>query len=223
MARRNNKRNNNEKNIIVKTIEQQSRRNPRPNFRARLSDDVSFITGNQYLTPPVVTATNTLGYGNLPLAPGNTGGFATSPVEAVANRYQNGLYLPGTRLDYIPAVGLSTKGTLAVAYIDSPTLMTRFFTLVPGAQLAFIQGLANVKTGPLWQPLTFPLPPNTRRKDYTVDNTITPTDTNEFDLAVQGIYLWVAYGLDAPSSNLTIGQMILHTKMRCRELVGYTQ
>lgn len=208
---------------VVKTIEQQSQRLPRVNLRGRLSANVTVLSGNQYLTPPVVTTGNTLGYGKLALAPGNSVGFSTWPVEAVAVRFQNGTYLPGTKLEYIPAVGLDTKGTIALAYIDSPGLMKQYMALASGSQLTFIQALANVKTGPLWQPLTFPLPPNTRRKDYMIDPSLVTSDTNELDLAVQGFYLWVAYGLQTTAANLTVGQLVLHTKMRCRELVGFDQ
>jgi len=208
---------------IVKTVEQRSTRMPRPRFAARLNDGVSYVSGNQYATAPVVTATNTLGYNKIVLAPGSGASFSSFPCDLVARQYQNGLYLPGTRLDYFPAVGLTTQGTIAIAYIDSPTLMKQWNGLTAGSQLAFVQGLANVKTGPLWQPLTFALTSPSRRKDYLVDNSIATGDTNELDLAVQGYFVWVAYGLVAPSSDLTIGQMVLHTKMRCRELVGFVQ
>jgi hypothetical protein len=209
--------------LPVKTVQQLSTRMPRPRFSARLSDNVSYVTGNQYAIAPVVTAGNTLGYSKITLSPGHGGSFTSFPCDIVARQYQNGLYLPGTRLDYIPGVGLNTQGTIAIAYIDSPTLMKQWATLAAGNQLSFIQGLANVRTGPIWQPLTFPLPPNTRRKDYLVDNSIVANDTNELDLAVQGYFLWVAYGLQAPSADLTVGQMVLHTKMQCRELIGFNQ
>lgn len=206
---------------IVKTVEQMSRRMPRQRLRAVLDDNVSVITGNQYLTAPVVDTAQTLGYGKLALSPGNPGGLTVAPVENVAKRYQNGLYLPGTRLDYIPAVGLNTAGNIIIGYIDSPQVMLKWAGLAAGTQLAFIQGLGNVRTGPLWQPLTFPLPPNTRRKDYVIDATLTLNDTNELDLAAQGFFVWCAYGLTAPAAALTVGQLVLHTKMRCRELVGF--
>lgn len=208
--------------MIVKTVEQQSTRRPRPNLRASLTDNTSIITGNQYLADIKVTSTNTLGYGKLTLAPGNNAGFASAPVEGIAKQFQNGLYLPGTRLDYYPSVGLTTQGNVAIAYIDSPTLMKAFHSLSAGQQLAFIQSIGNVKTGPIWQPMTFTMPQSTRRKDYVVDPSISLSDTNELDLAVQGMYLWVAYGLVTQTSDLTFGQMVLHTRMRCRELTSAT-
>jgi len=211
------------KGLVVSTINQQSKSLPRTRVRGNLSENSTLLIGNQYLTAPEVTTTNTLGYGKLALTPGNAAGFSTYPVETIASRYQNGLYLPGTKLEYIPAVGLNIRGTIAVAYIDSPNLMKQWGAVTPGNHLAFIQGLTNVKTGPLWQSLTFPLPPNTRRKDYMIDPALVTSDTNELDLAAQGFYLWIAYGLEPPAANLTVGQMILHTRMRVRELIGFTQ
>jgi hypothetical protein len=207
-------------NYAVRALEQLSKPNPRMNLRGRLNENVTFVSGNEYDDPPRVGAGNTVGHGDILFAPGNTNGRANAAINRVGEFFQKGLYLPGTFVKYIPSVGLNTNGNIIMGYIDSPDLIRIWLALPAGNQLNFIRDLANAKTGPVWQELTYPITQAPRRKNYMVDSNISG-NIDAYDLSVQGMVIWVLYGVDAPVAEKTFGQLQVHCKVKFEEVKSF--
>lgn len=216
---------NKQKSKVVKsTVDQLSRSTPRMNLRGRLNENVSVICGNEYNTPAVVTNGNTLGYNQVLLAPGNTAGRANAAVNGVCRYFQKGVYLPGTFLRYIPAVGLNTSGNIVMGFLDNPDIIRAWFALAAGAHLNFIRDLNNAKTAPVWQELTLPLTQPPRRKLFNIDPSIDVVGAaglDSIDQSMQGIYVWCVYGVDTTQADKTFGQLMVHCKVRVEEVKSF--
>lgn len=205
---------------VKDTVDYLSRATPRMNLRGRLNENVTILSGNEYDEPPRVNAGQTLGYGEVQLSPGNISGRSNAAVNNVGRYFQKGLYLPGTFIKYIPAVGLNTNGNIIMGFIDSPDLMRIWTTLTAGSQLNFIRDLSSAKTGPLWQELTFPITQQPRRKNFMVDSFIAE-NIDSLDLAVQGLVVWCIYGVDTPVADKTFGQLQVHCKLKFEEVKSF--
>lgn len=205
---------------VRKTVDQLSKANPRMNLRGRLNENVSIICGNEYSAPAVVLANAADGWGTITLNPGNASGRTNAAVNAVGRYFQKGIYLPGTFLRYIPAVGLNTNGNIIIGWLDSPDMMRAWFALGAGNHLNFIRDLNNAKTAPLWQELTFPLTQPPRRKIFMVDPSI-ETNNDALDQSTQGIFVYAVFGTDIVATNRTYGQMMIHCKERFEEVKSF--
>lgn len=203
------------------TVDNLSRSSPRLNIRGRLNENVTLITGNEFNTPAVVTATNTLGYGSVTLAPGNTAGRSNAAVQAVGRYFQKGVYLPGTFVRYIPSVGLNTAGNIIIGFVDNPDMMRAWQVLAPGAHLNFIRDLNNAKTAPVWQELTLNLTQVPRRRIFNIDPSVEFTN-DAYDQTVQGQFLWCVYGVEATAgADKSFGQLMIHCKNRFEEVKSF--
>lgn len=206
------------KRTIVNAVEASSRRMPRMRMRGQISESVATVQGNELAATVEVTATNTLGHGFVQLAPGNATGYTTSPIQNVGSQFQFGTYLPGTTIKYIPSCGINTLGSIYIAYTDSPQVMVQYANLTAGQHLSFIKKFANIRTGPLWQELAFPILNKPRRSKFTNDSTLVSNDTNEVDLAVQGMFFYLVTVPTAVTATTPYGHLVLHSKMRFSEV-----
>lgn len=202
------------------TVDQLSKPSPRMKLRGSLNENVTFISGNEYNEPASVPASSTAGAGRVLLAPGNNAGRANAAVNQVGRFFQNGLFLPGTFVKYIPSVGLNTPGNIIMGFIDSPDLMRVWNALTPGAELNFIRDLNNSKTGPVWQELTFPLTQAPRRKTFMIDSSI-ELNIDSLDQSVQGMVVWSVYGVESESSSKAYGQLLIHCKAKFQEVKSF--
>lgn len=208
---------------IVKETAQRSRRQPRLNLRGALNASQVTLSGNEYNEPLKAAATTTEGVKPVWLAPGNNYIRANAAVNKVGNLFQKGVYLPGTKLTYIPAVGLNTPGNVVIGFVDSPTMMEAYFAKTSDAErLAFIFDLGNVKTGPVWQQMEYPLTQPPRRKMFTVDSTIAG-NLDGYDQSVQAMFLVGVFGTtQAGAGGTVVGQLVIHCKTRFEEVKSFS-
>lgn len=211
----------NNKRTVKTTIDQLSRPSPRMKLRGRLNENVTLITGNEYNSPAIVAPTNTLGYGQILLAPGNSSGRANAAVQTVGRYFQKGVYLPGSFVKYIPSVGLNTPGNIIIGFIDNPDLMRAWSVLSGGSHLNFIRDLNNAKTGPVWQELTMNLTQAPRRKVFNIDPSI-EVNIDSIDQSIQGYFIWCVFGVDTVvGADKTFGQLMIHCKERFEEVKSF--
>lgn len=210
----------NSTNTARNVVDQLSKPSPRMKLRGRLNENVTMVTGNEYNAPATVTTGNSLGYGQVILAPGNSSGRSNAAVQTVGRFFQKGLYLPGTFVKYIPSVGLNTPGNVIMGFLDSPDLIRFWLALTPGSHLNFVRDLSNAKTGPVWQELTFNLTQPPRRKTFMVDPSI-DVDIDAIDQSVQGYVVYCVYGVEAPTADRAFGQLMIHCKERFEEVKSF--
>lgn len=204
------------------TVDKHSQRSPRVNLRARLNENVSHISGNEYNVGAIVPSGSSLGYGSVSLAPGNLAGRANAAINGVGRYFQKGLYLPGTFVRYIPSVGLNTPGNIIIAWLDNPDMIRAWNLLSAGAHLNFIRDVSNAKTGPVWQELTVPLTQPPRRKTFMVDPQLDFQSNTEVDLSCQGLFIFCVFGTDISLvDDKTYGQLLVHCKMRFEEVKSF--
>lgn len=205
-----------------KVVDSLARRNPRPNLRASLNSNVTHIRGNEYNEPLRIPVGESSGVKNVVLAPGNTNGRANAPVNAIGNKFQLGVYLPGTKVTYIPSVGLNTPGNIAMVFIDSSTAIASYLSLTTdAARQNFIFDSAGVKTGPVWQQMDYPINRAPRRRLFSTD--ITVTDQSEIDQSIQGYLLTCVFAADVNSGSTpkVVGQLVVHCNMRFEEVRSF--
>lgn len=211
-------RKNGKKQTIRKTVDTLAKTMPKMRMRGLLNENSCTLRGNEFLNPATVTATNTVGYGYNMLAAGIDTLMDSSPITAIGKGFQFCLYLPGTTMTYHPACGLNQIGSIVMGYIDSPQVMRNWFNLSPGSHLQFLRQLPNSKSGPLWQELTVPIHTGKPRRSKFQNDPVVPNDTNELDLAAQGLFVWCIFNVSpAPTANTTYGQLIQHTNVRYLE------
>lgn len=207
---------------VVTAVTNLARRSPRMNLSGRLNENVSFITGNEYNDPCTVAGASNSGHGQVNLIPGNTGGRSNAAVNGVGRYFQQGVYLPGTFLKYIPSVGLNTAGNIVIGFIDNPDVIRAWYALSNTARLNFVRDLNNAKTGPVWQEMTFPLTQPPRRRVFNIDPVISSSSTDDLDQSCQGIFVWVIYGVVSATDAQTFGQLMIHCKTRFEEVKSFT-
>lgn len=212
--------NNRRKTSIVGTVQKLSQPSPRMNLRGRLNENVTNVCGNEYNSPCAVSPNQSIGYGQVTLAPGNVNGRSNAAVNTVGRYFQKGLYLPGTFVRYIPSVGLNTPGNIIMGFIDSPDLIRAWLALTPGNQLNFVRDLNNSKTAPVWQELSMPLTQAPRRKSFMIDPSIDFT-IDAIDQSVQGYFVWVVFGVTPDTSGRDYGQLLVHCKERFEEVKSF--
>lgn len=209
------------KQTIKKSIDSLSRPNLKVNLRGRLNENVTIVAGNEYDTTAAAAAGQTIGYGQVALAPGNATGRTNAPVQNVGRYFQKGLFLPGTFLRYIPSCGLNTTGNIIIAWIDNPDVIRAWNSVTPGNHLTFVRNIANAKVSPLWQEMTMPLTQAPRRKTFNIDPTIAFT-TSDIDQSVQGFFVWCVYSAPAGTTvATTYGQLMVHTKCKFEEVKSF--
>lgn len=223
MARKN-KRNNNSNPL---SQQQRQIRAPRLTVRGQITQNTMF-QGNAPLSAMSSISTGDVGRMYDLSGAASTG---TDAVSRVVGLYQSYKYLPGTTYTYVPAVGVNTPGTVSIAYITNPEMIVNFRNLLTQASPDLItyntrvRSIANCKTGPVWQALTFSMDPLLRRPRFDVNNNIgtfpTPDDAakqamiNEYERSKQGSFLISITG--APPSTV-LSRDIVHKKVMAYEL-----
>lgn len=206
---------------VANTVNNLSKRTPRLRLKGNLNENVSMVCGNEYANPAANVAGETTGYGAVLLAPGNVGGRANAAVQRIGQYFQKGLFLPGTSLTYIPSVGLNTPGNIVIGFLDSPEQIRFWANLAPGQQLNFIRDLNNAKTSPVWQELHFPMVTPPRRRIFSVDTSLTLTDTDQIDQSLQGMWVYCLFGVPGTSPGTAYGQLTIHCKCRFEEAKSF--
>lgn len=206
---------------VVNTVTNLGKRTPRLRLKGQLNENVSMVCGNEYNSPAVNVSGETVGYDYVGLAPGNVGGRSNASVQRIGQYFQKGIFLPGTSLTYIPSVGLNTPGNIIIGWLDSPEQIRFWATLAPGTQLNFIRDLNNAKTSPVWQELHFPMTAAPRRKIFSVDTSLSISDTDQVDQSLQGMWVWCLYGVPATIPATTFGQLMIHCKCRFEEAKSF--
>ncbi len=181
-------------------------RRPRvPRRQFSTNGDNTIITSKYISTSPLTiltgaTIASTLSFVN----PAQTSSL--DPGQAIAWNFSNYLVRSAT-LTYTPAVGTTTLGTVFMAYIDNPEIISKVVTGTYSAatigQLA--QSGSNSTSLPVWQQgsLTMNRPP--RRKLFSIDST-TVSSTLEVDRVHQGAFI-VAYFGPAAAGTTILGHL----------------
>nr|WRQ65567.1 structural protein [Tolivirales sp.] len=206
-----------------KTVTQYSQRKPRLNLRGTLNSNTVLLTGNEYNHAIKTPVTATDGVVSVFLAPGNAWNRTNAPVQKVGALFQKGIYLPGTKLTYIPSVGLNTPGNIIIGFLDSPVMIENYFSKTTDAdRIAFLYDLGNFKTGPVWQQMEYPLTQPPRRKVFITDNSISAAMI-DYDLSMQGMWIVAVAGTNAGGSGgTTVGQLVIHCRCKFEEVKSHT-
>lgn len=192
------------------TQQQRQSRQPKLTVRGQITQNTMF-SGN---APQNTLSTGTTGTAARVYNLAGGAGF-TDAVAQVTRMYQSYKFLPGTTYTYIPAVGVNTAGTVAIAYITNPEMIANFTNLLSQTSPDLttfnnrVRTLANCKTGPVWQSLTVSMDPVYRRPRFDVNNNSTVSyplsddaafqkAVNELDRDTQGAFLVSITG--APAS-----------------------
>lgn len=191
-------------------------RMPRYNIRGSISDE-TVLTGNRRLTQAV-----TAGAGSTSVVLDINNVRTLDPISDVGSLYRQYKYLPGTAYVHVPAVSLSTSGTVAVAYIDNPEQMGIWFgTLTDAARYDFVTSIGNHKSYPIWKEFSYPLNAPARRLTFDVNANHPPPNTisvDEIERSYQGIICVVFAGV-LPAEG-AVARSYLHQRVMLRGLSG---
>lgn len=166
---------------------------PRLKVKGRIGD-MTVVKGNEYLSTITSDASGVLS-GSCPLFGGQPSGLTASAINGVAALYSTFKYLPGTMLHWVPQVSMSTAGIVYMAYTDNPEVYTDWFNAANNnAKLAVVRRIANVKSSPIWQPFSLPMPTTLRRKRFDVNPTCPENSTDALDRSWQGAWLYAVEG-----------------------------
>lgn len=209
------------------TQQQRQSRQPRLTVRGQITQN-SMFSGN---APQNTLTTGTTG--TAARVYHLTGGAGlTDAVAQVTKLYNSYKFLPGTTYTYVPAVGVNTAGTVAIAYITNPEMIANFTNLLSQTSPDLttfnnrVRTLANCKSGPVWQSLTLSMDTVYRRPRYDVNNSSSVTyplsddaafqkAVNEMDRDTQGCFLISITGAPASTS---MSRDMVHKKVMAYEL-----
>lgn len=129
--------------------------------------------------------------------------YANAGTNIVAN-YQEAKFVPGTVARWVPTVGTTTSGRINIAFITNPESMLAYDNLSTDAtRLAFIQGVGNYDSYPIWQEFTVSVPTYLRHRMYSTNVTADLTSVVSLDRACQ-VYM-IALVTGAPTATV-VGQ-----------------
>lgn len=207
----------NVKPTVARTVASQSKRQPRQRISGRLGSD-TILKGTELCTSLTVANGGSGMASYIPLIAGTTSSRAVYTFINVAKNYQKFIYRPGTHFRYQPNVGLSTAGTVYVAYIDNPEAIKDYIAASGAIRLDIVKGQANMRSYPVWQEFIMPLTATPRQRMFTTDVTTDLTDADTLNRVCQGAYI---FGVELPttvSADTTIGRPILHVNLELQEL-----
>jgi len=189
--------------------------------------------GHSYCALPTSNATGTdafmmlLAAGEQPTGTGptNSGFIVSSTIRAIAARYQEYLYLPGTKLHWEPRVPVTSTGNYWVGWIDNPELLLQMIVGPAATRRAIVQSVDTVRVYPIWQSSVTPIGPP-RKKSYNVNTTLfvdtvnlseTTVTIHEIERSVQGAFVFI---VDGAPPNITVAQPYISEQISLRGLTG---
>ena len=156
----------------------------------------------KYRTSGVIINTTTKTIYNRHFIPGYITSeiYANAGTNVVAN-YQEAKFVPGTVARWIPSVGTTTSGRINIAFVTNPELMLAYDLLsTDEARLAFIQGIGNYESYPVWQEFTVSVPTYLRHRMYSVNFTAALTDIVSLDRSCQVYMISILTGAPAETA-----------------------
>lgn len=127
---------------------------------------------------------------------------SSSAINTLAGLYQEYLYKPGTSFTYVPAVGLTTPGSVFVAWLDNAEVMKNYVEGTVSQRNNIIANTANSKVYPIWQQFTVSLTAAPRLKKFDVNDSFETNAgaqmSSEFARSCQG--MWAVGVLNGPVS-----------------------
>lgn len=109
--------------------------------------------------------------------PGLPGGLANPTGTSIVSYYSTGKFTNKTSVRWEPSVSFTTTGRLFVAFTDNPEVISTIsgsFT-TPATFSAYVRGMGNVVSFPVWQETDIVIPTRLRRKMFDTNSSITAT------------------------------------------------
>lgn len=148
--------------------------------------------------------------------PGYNSGFSGAPAGVtVAGLYNEGVFLPGSTATWMPTVSATTNGRLWVAWLENPEQIANFLVATSTGQFNILRSIANVKSSQVWQPMTYQIPSQTRKKSFDVNQAVLLSDANVLDRCCQGLLIVAVEGVP---KDTWLGQMQYYDRLKLRGL-----
>lgn len=193
---------------------------PRFNIRGTISD-TTVLSGNRR-----TSETTASGNGHSTFQLDINTLRPTDVISSVGQHYRQYKYLPGTTLNWVPSVSLTTTGTVTVAYIDSPELMVAWSIIVSESDRnTFVQSIGNAKTFPIWREWSYPMPGGPLRRNLFDIDATPGTATNDVERQRQGQFIVQFTGVPGTptiADGTIIARPYLHQKVMLKGLNAQT-
>lgn len=182
---------------MVKTVQQRVRQPPRVRISGSISNSTT-LRGVEVCHDVESVGSNTDAYLVIPLIGGSNQNMnSKTPLMDVAKLYSSFLFQPGTKMHYIPSVGLNEKGTVSVCFINNSELAD--YCLNSGRTTTEIRdvvlGASNTVTHAVWQEFTYPMNLPARRKRFDTNRSSPLSSESTLDRTCQGVFVFYASGI----------------------------
>lgn len=157
---------------------------------------------------PVTTSSTGDGWTARGYVPGNvTTGLAGNAGAAVAALYQTGVFKPGTKVTWIPNLGMTASGRIYMGWIDNSESIYFYDSNNQAVRSSYVKSNGRMVSGHIAQELTFTIPTNPRRKRFDTNATTGLTDVDIIERSCQGALI---FGVDGAPNDTVVGQMHFH-------------
>lgn len=186
-------------NTMVKAVQQRVRQPPRVRISGSISNSTT-LRGVEVCNSLQASGLNTDAYLVIPLIGGSNQNMNTkTPLMDVAKLYSSFLFQPGTKMHYIPTVGLNEKGTVSVCFVNNSELSD--YCLNSGRTTTEIRdvvlGASNTVTHAVWQEFTYAMNLPARRKRFDTNRAGALSTESTLDRTCQGVFIFYASGITA--------------------------
>lgn len=140
--------------------------------------------------------------------PGNSAnGSIGGAGPSVAALYQTGVFKPGTKVTWIPNLGMTANGRVYMGWIDNAESIFYYNANNQAIRAAMVKSNGRMVSGHVAQELTLTIPTNSRRKRFDTNATTDLTNVDIIERSCQGALI---FGVDGAPEDTVVGQVHFH-------------
>jgi len=192
---------------MTKTSAMTPRRTPRNRTRVNGFGEKNLI---KYSALGASITTSSIGDGWTARAyiPGNSANGALGGAgPTVASLYQTGVFKPGTKVTWIPNLGMTANGRFYMGWIDNAESIFYYNANNQAVRAAMVKSNGKMISGHVAHELQFTIPTISRRKRY---DTNANTDLTNIDIIERSCQGALIFGVDGCPADSVVGQLHFH-------------